>query len=309
MSIIRNFSAYTLLVFVVLAAVYSPAIVQAQVTNPQTGSIGLTGTIPQDPPAVGATISFPTNGQIFTEIPITVQGICPDDTLVKVFKNQVFAGAVPCNNGAFQLDIDLFSGQNQLVARVFDSLDQAGPDSNIVNVTYNDTPENEDVEQLVLTSNFALRGADAGSVLRWPLAISGGLRPYAISVDWGDGETSQVALDLAGNFAVEHTYFEPGVYRMVVRASDSRGKSAFIQLVAVANGPSAQEAQSIFGGGAGGIDSSSGTSIGGIRASFNIPALPIYIMFFFVVSTFWIGRRYELRRIKNLVRKGKAVQL
>jgi len=272
--------------------------VEAQVTNPQIGSIGLEGTIPTEPPQVGATITFPSNGQVFTDIPINVQGLCPQGLLVKIFKNQVFAGAVQCEpNGTYQIQIDLFSGQNELVARVFDVLDQPGPDSNIVTVTFNDGAE-EGTPQLILTSNFALRGADAGSELTWPLALSGGTGPFAISVDWGDGETTQVPLELAGNFIVRHTYAEPGVYRLIVRATDSQGKTAFLQLVAVANGDSGQETTAAgIGGDA------------GLASRIRIPLLPVYVMFFFVISTFWLGRRYEIRRIKQAVRTGKAVQL
>ena len=109
----------------------------------------------------GATISFPTNGQSFNNIPITVQGICPADLLVKIFKNEVFSGAVFCEgNGTFSLEIDLFSGRNELVARVYDALDQPGPDSNKPVVTYNDAGTRTPIDQLVITSNFALRGAD-----------------------------------------------------------------------------------------------------------------------------------------------------
>lgn len=272
----------------------------AQVTNPQTGSIGLEGTIPTEPPQVGATITFPSNGQTFTSIPITVQGICPQGLLVKIFKNDVFAGAVQCAaNGTYEIDIDLFSGQNELIARVFDVLDQPGPDSNTVTVTFDDGPD-DGTPQLILTSNFALRGADAGTELAWPLAISGGTGPYAVSIEWGDGETTQIPLDLAGNFTVRHTYAEPGVYRLVVRATDSRGKSAFLQLVAIANGESGQETTT------GAADSGGGS---GIISRVRIPLLPVYVMFFFVISTFWLGRRYEIRRIKQAVRSGKAVQL
>src|SRR5690606_5309418 len=201
----------------------------AQVTNPQTGAVALADTIPTEPPQVGATITCPSNGQTFTSIPITVQGICPQGLLVKIFKNDVFAGAVQCAaNGTYEIDIDLFSGQNELIARVFDVLDQPGPDSNTVTVTFDDGPD-DGTPQLILTSNFALREANAGTELAWPLAISGGTGPYAVSIEWGDGETTQIPLDLAGNFTVRHTYAEPGVYRLVVRATDSRGKSAFLQ--------------------------------------------------------------------------------
>lgn len=272
---------------------------QAQVTNPQTGSVGLTGTIPTEPPQTGATVSFPTNGQVFTNIPITVQGICPPDLLVKIFKNEVFSGAVFCgSNGTFSLEIDLFSGRNELVARVYDALDQPGPDSNKPVVTYNDNAQRDPIDQLVITSNYALRGADAGTRLTWPLAVAGGVGPYAVSIDWGDGESSQIPLELAGDFTAEHTYVEPGVYRMIVKVTDSRGKSAFLQLVAVSNGDAGQD-----------NSAEQASLIGAVGDSFRIPPLPIYIMFFFIISTFWLGRRYEVRRIKNMVRTGRAVQL
>lgn len=274
---------------------------RAQVTNPQTGSVGLQGTIPTEPPTTGATISFPTNGQTFRTIPINVQGICPVDLLVKIFKNEVFSGSVPCeSNGTFSIEVDLFSGSNELIARVYDALDQPGPDSNKVTVTYDDAAQGSAIPQLILTSNFALRGANADTPLKWPLAVAGGVPPYAVSVDWGDGETGQLPLKLAGNFTIEHTYFEPGVYKLIVRVTDSRGKSAFLQLVAVANGEAGQDAN-----GTGGNPSLAAT----VGNSFKVPPFPIYIMFFFIISTFWIGRRYEVKRIKNLVRKGKAVQL
>ena len=69
-------------------------------------------------------------------LPVTVTGLCPDGLLVKLFKNNVFAGSVDCTKGSYSLKIDLFTGQNDLVARVYDSLDQPGPDSSIVRVRF-----------------------------------------------------------------------------------------------------------------------------------------------------------------------------
>src|SRR5947208_1368384 len=114
-----------------IAIVAMPRSVFAQSSppqNPQSGSVGLQGQISAPPPSVGATISIPRDGQSFTTLPVTVSGICPKDLLVKLFKNNVFGGSVQCKNGSYSLLIDLFSGQNELVARVYDSLDQAGPD-------------------------------------------------------------------------------------------------------------------------------------------------------------------------------------
>jgi hypothetical protein len=50
----------------------------------ESGSVGVEGRISSPPPSVGATISVPRDGQTFTELPITVAGICQNGLLVKV---------------------------------------------------------------------------------------------------------------------------------------------------------------------------------------------------------------------------------
>jgi hypothetical protein len=69
--------------------------------------------------------------------------------LVKIFKNNVFGGSVQCDRGNFSLQSDLFVGTNELVARVFDELDQPGPDSNIVTVTFQGQSVNAQLELLL----------------------------------------------------------------------------------------------------------------------------------------------------------------
>src|SRR3954469_10172322 len=104
-----------------------------------SGSVGIEGRISSPPPTVPASISVPGTGQSFTTLPITVSGICTNDLLVKIFKNNVFSGSAQCKNGSYSIQIDLFSGQNELIARIYDALDQPGPDSNVVTVTFNDS--------------------------------------------------------------------------------------------------------------------------------------------------------------------------
>ena len=103
--------------------------VYADVTNPrQSSSVGIDGTVRGDPPKNPATISTPGNGQTFAVQPIKVSGLCTTGLLVKIFKNGVFAGSAQCISGSYSLIIDLFDGKNDLIARVYDALDQAGPD-------------------------------------------------------------------------------------------------------------------------------------------------------------------------------------
>ncbi len=258
----------------------------------ESGSIGIEGRISSPPPSVGATISVPSDGQSFTGLPVTVAGICPNGLLVKVFKNNVFAGSTQCSNGSFSIQIDLFSGLNELVVRVYDALDQPGPDSNIVRVTFNDGRPGA-TSRVSLTSNFAKRGANPGQTLAWPIILSGGQGSYAISVDWGDGTPQDLSSrPLAGLFDIAHVYKTPGVYNIIVKAVDANGVVAYLQLVGVGNGPLSQD----------NVDN--GTAGDG-EETVRILWQPAAILIPLIVITFWLGRRYELKLIRQRLEQGE----
>ncbi len=289
-------------IFVTVAAVFSIILMPASLAiaqvspppeNPQSGSVGLQGKISAPPPSVGATITVPRDGQAFTSLPITVSGICPSDLLVKLFKNNVFAGSVQCKNGSYSIIIDLFSGQNELIARVYDSLDQSGPDSNKVTVTFNDNRPGGG-SRVSLTSNFAKRGANPGQTLTWPIILSGGSGPYAITVDWGDNKTPDlISQQFPGTFNIQHVYDSAGVYNIVVKVSDKNGDVAFLQLVGVANGPLSQEQ-------AGGSQDDGGTTIVKTKILWQPVAILLPLIFF----TFWLGKKYELKTLKRRIERG-----
>lgn len=120
----------------------------------QQSSVGLEGVVPSAPPTTAATIAIPSNGQSFTSLPIKVSGLCSGDLLVRLFKNGVFSGSTQCANGSYSITTDFFNGTNELVAIVYDSLDQAGPESNKVTVTYTDTTFGNIGTRISLTSNL-----------------------------------------------------------------------------------------------------------------------------------------------------------
>ena len=255
--------------------------------NPQSGSVGMQGTVSSAPPTRGATITTPTNGQSFTQTPITVSGLCPTGLLVKIFANNVFVGSVMCVNGSYSVQIDLFDGQNDLVARVYDALDQPGPDSNIVRVTFvNSQFANTGIPLLSLTSNYARRGANPGATLTWPMIISGGTAPYAVSIDWGDGKSASLLSEsFAGEFTADHVYDSAGVYEIIAKATDKNGLSAYLQLVGVANGA---------------ITSSTGTGNSpAVIIKNHILWLPAALLVPLLGVAFWLGRRYELSVLRK----------
>ncbi len=260
----------------------------------QSGSVGIEGTIPSNPPTQAPTINIPANGQVFSSTPITVGGLCKTGLLVEIFKNSVFAGSVICAGGSYSLQIDLFDGRNDLVARQYDNLNQASPDSNLVSITFNSgfTPRGP---RLSLTTLYAKRGADPGTILSWPISISGGKGPYAISIDWGDkSKTDLISRAEPGNLDLEHTYNRSGTYNIVIKATDANGQTAFLQVVGIANGPVQQSAA------------------GGAVVTPQDQKVPLYVWVILILliplllSTFWLGKKHQLQKIRANLRKGNS---
>ena len=254
--------------------------------NPQSGSVGLEGTVPGAAPRRAATIAVPANGQVFTTTPITVSGLCETGLLVKVFSNNVFVGSAVCTNGSYSLKIDLFSGRNDLVARVYDALDQQGPDSNVVSVTFNDAQFIKFGTHVSLTSQYARRGANPGDTLGWPLILSGGTAPYALSVDWGDGNSAELkSVSFPGTINVSHVYTQAGVYAIIIKATDANGTAAYLQVVGVANG-------AIHGNVS--TAASSGTTVRTV-----VIWQPMLLIIPLMLLSFWLGRRHELYALRR----------
>lgn len=260
--------------------------------DPMPGSYGLEATKPQPPPTVGATISTPGNGASFTKSPITVTGICPKGLLVEIFDNGVMVGAVMCTKGSFSLQVSLFAGTNELKAIDYDDLGQAGPESNTVKVTYQDTHLTAFGQLITLTSSYGRRSAAAGSTLSWPLQLSGGTGPYAFSIDWGDGTKPDLkSQSLAGIVTISHIYKSAGIYQVNIKVTDVNGVTAFLQVIAVANGKVDSSAAAGSGKNA---DDGSKTA-----TKPQVLILPTILLLLLLLPTFWLGRRSQLVSIRN----------
>ena len=185
------------------------------------------------------------------------------------------------------MQIDLFSGQNNLVARDYDALGQQGPDSNTYTVTLNDAQFLQFGTPISLSSNYAENGASPGSPINWPIELNGGVGPYAISVDWGDGspqELQSIAND--GTVNITHTYRDAGVYTVVAKAVDKNGETAFLQLVGQATGAIQNN------------EKSSGASVI-IQKNGSTPLWLFFIMIPLIFVAFWLGRKYEYQILRS----------
>ncbi len=267
------------------------AINQIPTPEPKPGSYGLEATKKKAPPTTGATITTPGNGASFATSPITVSGICQNDLLVQVYNNGVMVGSTMCKGGSFSVQVSLFAGTNELTAIVYDEIDQAGPVSNSVTVNYTDTSFTAFGALITLTSSYGRRSAAAGSELSWPLQLSGGTGPYAFSIDWGDGSAAELKSQaLAGLVTISHTYKKAGIYQVNIKVTDVNGVSAFLQVIAVANGK---------------VDSTTAasTSKDAPTVITKVIWIPALIALLLLIPTYWIGRRSQLVSLQHKMLK------
>jgi hypothetical protein len=266
----------------------------AQSPGPEAGSIGLTGIVPGDPPTVAATITSPADNQRFSTSPITFTGTCPENTLVELFKNDIFAGSTSCSEaGSFSLDIDLLFGENRIIARVYDALNQPGPDSNTITGYYDVlptqssalTPLDFGAAQLLLNTDAVFRGAFPGQEFSIPIDILGGTPPYAINIQWGDTTNKVVPRSNNTTFNTGHTYQKPGVYQISIQATDAAGRVAFITVASIVNGQ-----PSVAG---------TGTDTPSSTTNQLLVLWPLYTSAIGIVVSFWLGERRE----KQILRK------
>lgn len=295
--------------------------------GPITNSYAVHASVPGPAPTIAPTIDSPVDGSKFTGQPITVRGTCPLDTYVTLYRNGAFSGVALCQaDGTWQLETGLFPGVNQLQARAFSQTDQPGPVSGIVTVTYEpkqsggNTPgmapgkpavpgqagngstgsgTAELAEPLIFKTNYTYQGHYVGQASAWQLAIEGGMAPYAIAVDWGDGTRGLLSRPGAGSFAMEHIYKKPGAYKgsyvLKFSATDNNGEEAFLQLMTIVNNPPAGVAIAKHAGGE------------NATPSYLTPLLryvwPGYGVCVLMLFSFWLGERHEFGQLKPRLKK------
>ncbi len=272
-------------------------------TITQTGNISVGATVPGPPPATAPTIDAPVSGQVFSTIPITVTGSCIPNLIVKLTRNGAFSGSAACNGaGRFTIQSDLYLGDNELIAKNFDNLDQGSPDSNTVIVKYQpptpvtpapaapQTPSSPNVmttmpvppvkpsDQILLQTDYLFRGIKPASKFVWDLKLSGGTPPYALAVDWGDGTQMVKTVAQPSTVRLEHSYSRAGSFIIEVRTSDAVGRTSFLQFAAVVDGYVPTALGTIDGG------SNEGQFL--VRL---LNIMPYYWAATALVTAFWLG--------------------
>lgn len=258
-----------------------------------------------------AIITSPADGNHFKAKPIEVDGTCPDDSYINLMRNGIFSGTALCDNvtNTFTLQTDLSAGANILQAQDYNITDDAGPQSGQITVYYDpppppavatqssspNTPSTTSIPSanaapFFITSEYAYRGYLVGETTNWQIKLSGGVKPYALNVKWGDGQENNYANN-AQEIDISHAYNKAGNYNIQIYASDANGNTGYLQVVSVVKQSGALQLNGTLQRPLSGITSS-------LRQWIWV-VWPAYTVMVLMVISFWLGEREEVRRLTS----------
>jgi len=289
----RHTSYGSLLLILLLVSVPIIVIGRASAATSGSGGYGVYAVVPAVVPRTPAVIQSPATGTTFTTLdPVTISGTCPVNTLVKIYKNEVMGGATYCIGNRFTVQIDLFEGNNSIIASSYNANNIPGPDS--LPLSLNLIPAGSAAAsipinatappggQFYVTSDITYIGINPGDSATWPLAIDGGQGPYAVSVSWGDGQNDLISRQSSGQFSLTHVYSKAdslsGTYDIYIKATDINGDQSFVDMEAIVGGKTANSET---------IKNTSETSVDlGINAGTELLTIAAAI-----ILSFWFGEK------------------
>jgi hypothetical protein len=145
---------------------------------------------------------------------------------------------------------------------------------------------------LILSSSYSYNAHNVGQSVDYTFSVAGGRGPYAVVISWGDGAEDLAIHQTAGTYTVSHTYgwinSTISTKRVQIRAIDSAGQGALLQLDTVIRNPAFHSAIA-------GITKSSG--LWGFFEALQ-PWLwllwPGYLVVLLLVFSFWLGEYQEM---------------
>ncbi|HEY8992501.1 MAG TPA: hypothetical protein VIM37_01480 [Candidatus Microsaccharimonas sp.] len=154
--------------------------------------------------------------------------------------------------------------------------------------TVNPCFDTSKLDGLVATSptiivNCIKRSIFSGDTVTMPIRLTGGIAPYALSIDWGDGLTDLKTVLNTEYHNYQHTYKTAGIISVHLRITDAKGVTSFLQTVVQVNGSTTT-----------GAPNSGFTSvISGLGSIWTEAPVPLYVAAVTLVLGFWVGDIFQ----------------
>jgi hypothetical protein len=132
------------------------------------------------------------------------------------------------------------------------------------------------------SSQHFYQGADVDTAVNWTINVNGGVAPYTLEWEWGDGSKSTTNAGQAGTVQYQHTYSKPGIYQVTITATDAGAHQYVLQLVVVVDGGVASTGLGQQKGDPGNL----------------VTVWPILTFTSLVVISLWLGEHHKLASLQ-----------
>ena len=213
--------------------------------------LAVTATVPAPMPGGAPTITSPTDGTTIHSKDLTVSGTCPvidPAIIVAMYDASALIGSVTCDSsGNYSLPVTLSYGTHSLVATVVTFTGQTGQSSSPVTVIYPAPPPTSPQkpasspvassptpsatlnvnaptpQPTVMTTEPIILISPKGHAT-WHGSFIGGLLPYSVFVNWGDGVTDKYKVIDHTAQTYPHDY-KPGsqAFAIIIKVVDANG--------------------------------------------------------------------------------------
>lgn len=277
------------------------------------GSYDVRAAIPYPAPTQPATVDPQLNGLVSSNQEVEVFGTCQNTSplsVVSIWRGSTMIGSVNCEaNGTFRIKVSLSDGINNLIIRTSSLSNLYGPDSSAFAITYtpkqsgrsaSSTPGSPAItDDLNIQTSNTFEVIDDNNVVTVLVVVSGGISPYVITLNWGDGSIDSKAVDGPGKYVFTHKYEQQGFYKALATVTDVLGATSTYQfLISAMSATTGPESKNDNIGSNSSDNSREGSDV------LNLIIAAVIVVGFLIVSTFflfsfWLGQRFEYGKLKN----------
>lgn len=224
----------------------------------QADTYDVSATVPYDIPSQAATFDATLNGLSSPTRAVRVFGTCQPvypSSIVAIFRGAEMVGSATCSaSGSYEVSVILVDGSNSFIARTYNQNGAYGPDSNLVAISYTPpaqqaispatppSPIEKETSLSIATDTPFQVVSEAKKTIAVTISVDGGLNPYTIELNWGDGVVETRQVDGAGTYVFTHEYSKASSYKAKASVTDVLGVRREKEFAVVSSGAQSQEA-------------------------------------------------------------------